>query len=454
MIDLVDSETKMAFRKPSNDAANRKYRRHSPVGGSSSSEGSQHHDRTSSPVLSKEDIARDSEHQSRRKDSGKETDGDDMKGYRGRNDGSYRNYEPKSSRTSHGYNRQDDRVKPEKHADDSNRNYDRFSSRSGRDMRVSNHSDYTRQESDQGRSRRYSLKEDRYSRDGYDASGHRNKDKDKESDKYKDRDSSFNRAGTVKRHTEEEMGKDWRRRDRDDRDERKSSEDHKSHRTESRGHRRDTSSARDNDKYRSKGEEKNWDELEACRDKDKKGGAPLEQIEKKSKFTSENEESPAKKPKRFSSADEKLVSEKVQEGGCSGTAVDVRSNVSEVTNDINAARIAAMKAAEQVNKNLVGVGFMTADQKKKLLWGNKKAAAPEETGNRWDAVTFGDRERQEKFNKLMGVKGELKVENKPDAQNGDGILLTEKQKELQLDLEKQYTAGLRRRDGRTVGLGL
>ncbi|CAL9246126.1 unnamed protein product [Arabidopsis halleri] len=30
----------------------------------------------------------------------------------------------------------------------------------------------------------------------------------------------------------------------------------------------------------------------------------------------------------------------------------------------------------------------------------------------------------------------------------------EKQKELQMDLEKQYTAGLRRRDGRTVGLGL
>lgn len=31
----------------------------------------------------------------------------------------------------------------------------------------------------------------------------------------------------------------------------------------------------------------------------------------------------------------------------------------------------------------------------------------------------------------------------------------EKQREqLQMELEKQYTAGLRRRDGRTVGLGL
>lgn len=31
-----------------------------------------------------------------------------------------------------------------------------------------------------------------------------------------------------------------------------------------------------------------------------------------------------------------------------------------------------------VNKNLVGVGYMSADQKKKLLWGNKKGAGTEE----------------------------------------------------------------------------
>lgn len=47
------------------------------------------------------------------------------------------------------------------------------------------------------------------------------------------------------------------------------------------------------------------------------------------------------------------------------------------------------------------------------------------------------------------MKGDLKVENKPNSHQD------EKQGEqLQLDLEKQYTAGLRRRDGRTVGLGL
>lgn len=50
------------------------------------------------------------------------------------------------------------------------------------------------------------------------------------------------------------------------------------------------------------------------------------------------------------------------------------------------------------------------------------------------------------------MKGDVKVEQKPEIQ--DSSSLAEKQKELQMDLEKQYTAGLRRRDGRTVGLGL
>lgn len=45
------------------------------------------------------------------------------------------------------------------------------------------------------------------------------------------------------------------------------------------------------------------------------------------------------------------------------------------------------------------------------------------------------------------------MEQKPNIQEGD-VVQSEKQSQLQLDLEKQYTAGLRRRDGRTVGLGL
>lgn len=51
------------------------------------------------------------------------------------------------------------------------------------------------------------------------------------------------------------------------------------------------------------------------------------------------------------------------------------------------------------------------------------------------------------------MKGEGKVEQTIN-EDGNGRLEAEKQKEVQMDLEKQYTAGLRRRDGRTVGLGL
>ncbi|XWS58998.1 hypothetical protein CRYUN_Cryun08bG0082500 [Craigia yunnanensis] len=139
------------------------------------------------------------------------------------------------------------------------------------------------------------------------------------------------------------------------------------------------------------------------------------------------------------------------------TMGQVHGNDVDITNDLNTAKIAAMKAAELVNRNLIGAGHsnMTTEPKKKLLWGSKKSTPAEESGNRWDTALFGDREREDKFNKLMGVKGDVTVEHKPDNQNGSGLLVDlEKQRELQLDLEKQYTAGLRRRDGRTVGLGL
>ncbi|XP_031494334.1 uncharacterized protein LOC116260279 [Nymphaea colorata] len=81
------------------------------------------------------------------------------------------------------------------------------------------------------------------------------------------------------------------------------------------------------------------------------------------------------------------------------------ASMAEATNDINAAKVAAMKTAELVNKNLVGVGYLSTEQKKNLLWGNKKNAAVEESGNCWDMALFSHKEHQEKFNKFMGVKG-------------------------------------------------
>ncbi|XP_062200959.1 uncharacterized protein LOC133903555 isoform X2 [Phragmites australis] len=125
---------------------------------------------------------------------------------------------------------------------------------------------------------------------------------------------------------------------------------------------------------------------------------------------------------------------------------------------VSAAKIAAMKAAELVNRNIAafgpGTGRLSTDQKKKLLWGNKKSNPSEETSNRWDLSLFSDHERQEKFNKLMGVKSSAPVqENKVENKDGSSAE-AKKQEELDTNLEKHYIAGLRRRDGRTVGLGL
>ncbi|GBG90292.1 hypothetical protein CBR_g50470 [Chara braunii] len=143
--------------------------------------------------------------------------------------------------------------------------------------------------------------------------------------------------------------------------------------------------------------------------------------------------------------------------------------------------LAARKAAELVNRNLGVPGSMSAQEKKRLLWGAKKPSGELQEvevacgTNRWDAAHFSDPSRQQKFAKLMGLKGggtksagtdgNISSENSDketytreatghSESRQDNIMSREKQLELQLELEKQYTVGLRRRDGRTVGLGL
>ncbi|XP_021297473.1 arginine/serine-rich coiled-coil protein 2 isoform X3 [Herrania umbratica] len=492
------SDAKAAFRKFSNDASNRQYRRRSPISRSSSSEGnSPLRDRSVSPILSRDDLEKGADTRPGR--DGRELDRDSSRNKYSRNSDSYRYSDRQSSRSSHGYSRHDNYVRHDKFADEGCK-YDRLSSRSGRESRFSTHSDHPRQESDISRSKDYSRNADKYSRDRYDGSGHRSRDKEKESQslehqKYKDKDSAFDRAGSGRRQGSsfsEEMDRDRRRRGRDSRGEKgdyhRSSGDRKGDYTESyeesRGHRNDLSSGRerDNDKYHLKEgyksglkeidgqkrakERMKHDEWETNMEKDRYGGVLKEQYEEKSMFEGKNQESPAKKLKLFSpskgneydkDADERRSSlEQAEETGGRVTMEQAHGNDVDITNDINAAKVAAMKAAELVNRNLIGAGHsnMTTEQKKKLLWGSKKSTPAEESGHRWDTALFGDRERQEKFNKLMGVKGEVKVEQKPENQDGSGLLQAEKQRELQQDLEKQYTAGLRRRDGRTVGLGL
>ncbi|XP_009629875.1 uncharacterized protein LOC107796830 isoform X2 [Nicotiana tabacum] len=466
-------DSKGAFRKLFNDAANRKYRRRSPVGGgSSSSDGSPARQRSSSPIPSRKDEWQHKEFSHRQ----------------GRIGESHKQSDRQSSKSSRTHHRNEDYSRHDRHTDDDDRGYSKLSSHSHRDSRVNNYSNNSRRDNDH-RSRVYPRDIDKHYRGRYDDSGHRSKDRERETSSIKGRDPSFDRVGSGRRYNNSSIGDSrYRERDRykecrDSRDEKGDhTSDHKSDNSpayeDSRSNRNESNSRKDSSGHRLK-EASQFDEMvldgEKYTKEERKKYEDRDQYkersyyrETKEKFEDRNvefgkgRESPAKKSKfsgmdqsseqgidgmdPVSAADGKL-SPSSKQGQGPNSELALEQGVKD--SDIDAAKVAAMKAAELVNRNLIGTGIMTADQKKKLLWGNKKTTTDtEESTHRWDTSLFGDRERQEKFNKLMGVKGDVKTENKPVIHDA------ERQRELQMDLEKQYTAGLRRRDGRTVGLGL
>ncbi|KAM3229862.1 hypothetical protein ACQJBY_060585 [Aegilops geniculata] len=211
--------------------------------------------------------------------------------------------------------------------------------------------------------------------------------------------------------------------------------------------RKETHSSR---RYPEEGESKNKEKFKQDEALKKRSGKEIQ----KSSCTAEPElETRQKRRSLFSSVGPDVENEQHMEMDTSGGIKE------EAMNDLNAAKVAAMKAAELVNKNIVGFGVgtgrLSTDQKKKLLWGNRKSNPPE-TSTHWDSNLFSDRERQEKFNKLMGVKSNASasVQESKAGIKEEGPAEIKKQEELDTDLEKLYVAGLRRRDGRTVGLGL
>ncbi|CAN6443340.1 unnamed protein product [Victoria cruziana] len=503
------SDAKPSFRKPANDAVNRRYRRHSPASGSASpsSSGSPNQGRGQSPIYSRD--TRDADDRRKRKDDGM-LDKDYGRNHSSKLSSSYRSSGKNSYESSHVDRRYDEYGRSYRRTDEG-RDYDRSSSRYAKDSKGSSRGDHTRYDGDRSKDDRH--RADRYSRDknaGDGALTSRNSDREHRRDvdysrnsqrSMMDRDKSGDRDRHRDRNGRDEDSTDNRRRSRDDRN------DHSSSREMHREHKRSSYVLRDGDEDHSKeagrgskrelGGEKEEkvsrrkmedakehvsreDHLQ-CPSKTSRYGDREEKIgkthekdvymdehnsfEKKIKLSqSENaigdaadglehsrlsgcgtEENPSPNSKQLENPPSKGILEPPSSS----------ASIAEATNDLNAAKVAAMKAAELVNKNLVGVGYMSTEQKKKLLWGNKKNSTVEESGNRWDMALFSDKDRQEKFNKLMGVKGESKLEHAGEDKDGtDSTLRAEKQKELQLDLEKQYTAGLRRRDGRTVGLGL
>lgn len=376
---------KAAFHKPSNDPSNRKYRRRSPVSGSSS-DGEPVRERSSTPT--------------RKKDDRRDIDRDHKRSHYSRDTSSTRN----TDRRSYNDRRHDDYKRREKYADEDQKNFHKLSPRSrGGSGSHGSYTDHSRRDFEQNRSR-----------DRSDGSGHRSRDK----------------------HTRDDL-----------REEKRSGHHHK-----------DTSwrdsKELDEPKYSRFEKGKSYDQ-ETRGLKDRHFKEPKELLDDKNVLPAKKSKFSMDKDTEYNKDASKHMTNEVQSSSSKqGHEVVGKANSEQdfvKDSDINAAKIAAMKAAELVNKNLVGTGFMSTDQKKKLLWGSKKSTPTEEAAHRWDTTMFSDRERQEKFNKLMGVKGDVKVDRKPDTQDSS---LAEKQNELQMDLEKQYTAGLRRRDGRTVGLGL
>ncbi|XP_052202381.1 uncharacterized protein LOC127808074 isoform X2 [Diospyros lotus] len=416
------ADAKATFHKPSNDAANRRYRRRSPVGGSSSSGGSPTDERSTSPVHSREeDSARDSDRR-RKKDDERDLDRDSSRNPHGRSGDSYRHFNEHSSRGSRSYHKRDDYSRRDRNMDEE-RNYSRTSSRYGRELRVGSHSDYSRRETEHYRSRDLSRGTEKYSRDRSDGSVHRGRDKERETSsleyqKYKDKESLSDRTkssrkysdlnaediryGEQDKHGGEGDGQDEKR------DYRRDNGAHRLKEASRSGHRE-----LDGQRY-TKDEKKKYDDRETSRHKDHNDRKQGEQD-----LTSENLESAAKKPKSSmgtdygkdvpkltTAADESQTSSSKQAQELAGkvTPEQASAKCSEAVPDIDAAKVAAMKAAELVNRNLIGTGYMSTDQKKKLLWGKKKDAAAEESGHHWDSAMFSDREQQEKFKKLMSLR--------------------------------------------------
>ncbi|XP_010427511.1 PREDICTED: pre-mRNA-splicing factor 38B-like isoform X2 [Camelina sativa] len=421
-----DGDTTAAFRKPSNDGASRKYRRRALADdGSSSSDGSpeRSQNQSSNSKHSKGDIRKVSEPVHSWKEDRRESD----RSRYGRGD----------SHRDERYSRDDDNYgsKREEYS-----RYERDAPRSSRDSRGGRLIDRTGVETEHSRSRNDSH---RHSLHKYSNSGYRGNSNDKVEDlssrwRYADSRVDDKEKGFVRgRELEEEKRDKGFVRGRELQEE-------KREKGFVRG--RDLQDEKRDSRWsfgdrRSRDERKEHDNPEISREKGVHVKSPRDRPDGKCLAT-ENRDTHSKKLKGFSS-------EKFTHG--SSNEEKQTSIITPSPGDVDAAKVAAMQAAELVNKNLVGTGYLTTDQKKKLLWGKKKSTAAEETAHRWDSASalIGDPERQEKFNKLMGVKASTVNQE----QNLSEVEV-EKQKELQMDLEKQYTAGLRRRDGRTVGLGL
>lgn len=74
--------------------------------------------------------------------------------------------------------------------------------------------------------------------------------------------------------------------------------------------------------------------------------------------------------------------------------------------------------------------------------------------NRWDTAGFANEADRLKFNKLMGVKASPPVANPLVPESEREVLRGDAQDRVLEEVETHFMQGLRRADGRKVGLGL
>ncbi|ESQ44409.1 hypothetical protein EUTSA_v10005957mg [Eutrema salsugineum] len=358
-------DSSAAFRKQSNDGSSRKYRRRALADdGSSSSDGSPERNQSPNSKHSRGDIRKNSEPGFARENDRRDTE---------------RSRYGRGGVDSHRHDRhsRDDNYRSKR---DEYKRRERDAPRSSRDSKGGHHFDHRRGETEHSRSRNDS---DRHSRDKYSNSGHRINSNEK------GEDLSSDRAVSGRRHAD--SGVEDKEKDYVKRGSRWSFGDRKSR------------------------DEKEHEDPEIDKEKDVHVKSPRNRSD--GNFATENRDTHSKKLKGFISEkftrgntnEEKQTSSlKTPAIGAGNQGVTLQSHPkeAEVSGDVNAAKVAAMQAAELVNKNLVGTGYLTTDQKKKLLWGKKKSTATEENqpAHRWDSALIGDRERQEKFNKLMSLR--------------------------------------------------
>ncbi|KAM7524423.1 hypothetical protein LguiA_014325 [Lonicera macranthoides] len=368
--------TKAAFHKPSTDAANRRYRRRSPAGGSSSSDESPNCGRSSNPSSLRDDLVKVFDDQ-QRKDGRRDLARDYSRSHNGRNGDSYK-YDQQSSRSSHSQCSYDDYVRRDKHADEG---ISKSSSHSGRVSRGGTHSDKPRWENECTRSKDLLHNVDKYAQETSSL----------DYTKYKDRDSLSDRPGYGRTMSNTEEVKT----------------DRSPIYEASRGHRNDSS---------------RWESSGRLIEAYGIDAKELEIKEDQKAFTCEDQESPTKKPKlsrldkgtdcgkvsKFSTVADNLQSSSFKQGQeLVGKASSEQDYAKE--SDIDAAKVVAMKVAELalppfVNGGPGSITDMMTLQLKKLLWGSKKNTVAEEPAHCWDDPLFSDREQQEKFNKLMGLR--------------------------------------------------